>query len=279
MAVEREINNSTDSNLLGSETIFGNSNSFIDPEEDDYGGLVKEINKIKKREQRTLRSPEEEKELYKESFKPKKPVEEHENFEIPYKLKSKLDKVDDNLKQIHKENVALGYSLGMLNETVEKIQSDLVQVATRVEKISKNSMTLYNEDSQEELETYEPKVDEDYIINNVIAKLKENSPVAKKSKFVLTKKDIFLSLILLFLLATNSYFTSLVSKFYNSFNKEVLTVYKVRQGDKAKCFDKNNKEYLFNLKEGESINVNIKGNIKEFVIESNNVSYFCSIVD
>ena len=262
----------------GSETIFG-KNSFVDPEEDDYSGYLKELNKIQRREKRVLRDPEDEKNRYKESFRPKNPVEEHDNFQIPYKLKTKLEKVDENLKQIHKENIALGYSLGMANETIEKLQADLIQVATRVEKISKNSMTLYNEESEDDLETFEPKIDEDLIINNVMARLKEISPVAKKSKVSFTKKDMFLSLILLFLLATNPYFTSFVSKFFNYFNKEVLTVYKVKQGDKAKCFDKNNKEYIFNLKEGESINVNDKGNIKEFIIDTNNIRYICTVIN
>lgn len=185
-------------------------------------------------------------EQIKESHRPKKDVEEHDNIKIPKELKNEITLLKEELAKRNKENRAIAFAIGTLNETIEKIQKDLMELTEVVKDLKDDANMYYVQDEDEKLlnKSYDANIDIDTITQDILYKLKDELPVitksqnAPKSKFSFTKKDMFFSAILIFLILTNPFFI----KFINLGSKESLTTeYVVKKGDYAVCHTKENR--------------------------------------
>lgn len=206
--------------------------------------------------QRTLTQRKESlREQIKESHRPKKDIEEHDNVKIPKELKNEITLLKEELAKRNKENRAIAFAIGTLNETIEKIQKDLEELTKTVKDLKDDANMYYVQDEDEKLlnKSYDTNIDIDTITQDILYKLKDELPFItknsskSKNRFEFTKKDLFFSVILIFLILTNPFFI----KFINLGNKESLTTeYIVKKGDYAVCHTKENKENKnFALKE------------------------------
>jgi hypothetical protein len=226
---------------------------------DDEANSQNPYNEIQNRVQRREIS----KEKIKESHRPKKEIEEHDNVTISKALKTKIDVIEEELAKRNKENKAIAYALGIATDTIEKMQKEMSDLVEVVKEIKEDSSVYMDEDEDEKLlaKDYDSKIDIDTITNNILYKLKEEIPSfekkAKKTRFDLSKKDWFVLLAVVFLLFTNSFVQNTIEGVLSFGSKESLsTQYKVSTGDFAVCTTKNSSsESKFALKIDSILNV------------------------
>lgn len=205
------------------------------------------------------------KEQLKDSHKPKKPVEEFDNVEIPQVIKNKLVTISDELLKRNKENRAIAYAMSIANDTIEKLQVDLAELTEVVKDFKSNSNVYMMQDEDEKLlsKDYDSTVDIDIITGNVLRTIEDrlpkipNSQAIKKGKFGLAKKELIIYFILLLLVISNSYFNQFINKILSFGNKEALTSeYRIKKGDFGVCTTKNDSnEKKISLKEDSKLNV------------------------
>lgn len=216
----------------------------------------------------------ERRERYKESHRPKEEVEEHDNVSLPFSVQTRLVQNEESLKKIHKENLAIGYAVGMLNEVAEKLQKDSLLMADSINKLKNNPYSSALMEGEEELKGYEEKIDEDVLVNNILLKLAEKDKTKKKSKkeSSFQRKELVLYIVLLFLVLTNTFLQNTVSLIVSSFSKEIPSEYIVKTKEVAICVDSTGIKKAYHLKEGTKLKI-LQQNGQKVFISGNNTCF------